>query len=263
VTASGSVNLGVAGNSGDTPPLALAPGLQIQVNVREEFTSSDWQGAASFSEGGRSYTVRNGPRTYLDVTLAPADEFNERGPVSLRPPLSRSDNALVIDGLAPGRYWVRIHTARGYIASATSGSVDLLHEPLTISAGSHAQIDLVLRDDLAEVTVTVAGLNGPGLESRETASSRPVAFSRSAYIYWIPSSDSSGQFQQSQIFSEPQFSTEMAPGTYRVLAFKRLQNSLPYRDAEAMRAYDTQGQVVHLTAGQTQHVELQLIEGAK
>jgi hypothetical protein len=63
------------------------------------------------------------------------------------------------------------------------------------------------------------------------------------------------------IRSEGEFSIEVAPGTYRVMAFHSPRNSMPYRDAEAMHAYETQGQVVHLVAGQTQNVQLQLIMG--
>lgn len=258
---SGSVTLAVAGKSGDAALLALVPGLQILVNVREEFTSNDWHGTTSFTEGRRSYTFQSGPRVYLNVSLMPADDFAERGSASLRPPLSRSDNTLVIDGVEPGRYWVRVNTLHGYVASATSGSVDLLNEPLTISSGSHTQIDVTMRDDLAKVEVTIAGLHNSSLGSSETPSSRPVALTPSAYIYWIPLPDSSGQFNQSVASSEGHVSMELAPGTYRVFAFDHPQNSLPYRDAEAMRAYETQGQVVHLTAGQTQHVELELIQG--
>jgi hypothetical protein len=51
----------------------------------------------------------------------------------------------------------------------------------------------------------------------------------------------------------------MAPGIYRLLAFKSTQPNLPYRDAEAMRAYDTKGPVVHLSAGQKTSVNLQII----
>jgi len=260
-TGSGSVNLAVAGESGDAPPLALVPGLQIPVNVREEFTSNNWQGAASFSEGGRSYTLRNGPRAYLNVSLMPADDFAEHGSASLRPPMSRSDNRLVVDGVEPGRYWVRVNTSRGYIASAIAGSVDLLHEPLTISAGSHTQIDITMRDDLAKVEVTVARLHNSNLGSSVVSSSRPQPFVPSAFVYWVPLSDSSGEFTQSIMSSEGPSSMDFAPGTYRVLAFERPQNSLPYRDAEAMRTYETQGQVVHLSGGQTQHVELHVIPG--
>jgi hypothetical protein len=260
--ASGSVNLAVAGKSSDAAPLALIPGLQIPVNVREEFTSNDWHGTTFFTEGGRSYTFQSGPRLYLNVSLMPADDFAERGSASLRPPLSRGDNTLVIDGIEPGLYRLRVNTSHGYVASATSGSVDLLREPLAIFAGSHTQIDVTMRDDVARVTVTLAGLHDSSPGSSERPSSRPVVLTPSAYIYWVPLPDSSGQFQESEISSEGQFSTEIAPGTYLVMAFARRQNSLPYRDAEAMSAYETQGQVVHLAAGQTQHVQLQLIQGS-
>ena len=50
----------------------------------------------------------------------------------------------------------------------------------------------------------------------------------------------------------------MAPGAYRVLAFKNLQVNIPYRDAEAMRTYENKGQVVHLSAGQKTNVQLQV-----
>jgi hypothetical protein len=54
-------------------------------------------------------------------------------------------------------------------------------------------------------------------------------------------------------------SAAMAPGAYRVLAFPDQQPNLPYRDPEAMKAYDTKGQVVHLSAGQKASVQLQMI----
>jgi hypothetical protein len=51
----------------------------------------------------------------------------------------------------------------------------------------------------------------------------------------------------------------MAPGTYRLLASRRSQLNLPYRDAEAMRAYESKGLVVHLSAGQKVNVQLPAI----
>jgi hypothetical protein len=51
----------------------------------------------------------------------------------------------------------------------------------------------------------------------------------------------------------------MTPGAYRVLAFANQQPNLPYRDADGMRAYESKGQVVHLSAGQKTSVQLQLI----
>jgi hypothetical protein len=51
----------------------------------------------------------------------------------------------------------------------------------------------------------------------------------------------------------------MAPGTYRVLAFKSRQPNLPYRDPKAMKPYESKGQVVHLSSGEKASVQLQLI----
>ena len=51
----------------------------------------------------------------------------------------------------------------------------------------------------------------------------------------------------------------MAPGDYRILAFANQQLHLPYRDAEAMKAYETRGPVVHLAAGQKVSVQVPLI----
>jgi hypothetical protein len=258
-SASGSVHLSVVGKSDQSAALTLVSGLQIPVNVREEFRSNDWSGSASFNGGGHNVYMRNGPRVYLNVSLQPVDEFTEHGFASLRPPLSSNDNTLVIDGAEPGQYWVRVTTARGYVASLSSGGVDLLHEPLTISAGSHAQIDVTVRDDFAKLVGTVAGLRKAGIgEGQQSSAELPA---RTAYVYWVPVPDSSGQFGETLIRSEGEFSTEVAPGTYRVMAFDSPRNSMPYRDAEAMQAYETQGQVVHMVPGQTQNVQLQLITG--
>ena len=41
----------------------------------------------------------------------------------------------------------------------------------------------------------------------------------------------------------------MAPGAYRVFAFKSPQPNLPYGDAEAMQPYETKGQVVSVISG--------------
>jgi hypothetical protein len=258
-SASGSVNLSVAGKSDQNPALTLVSGLQIPVNVREEFSSNNWHGSASFGDRGHSVYMQNGPRVYLGVTLQPVDELAQHGSASLRPPASPNDNAMVIAGAEPGRYWVRATTARGYVASLSSGGVDLLHEPLTISAGSHAQIDVTMRDDFAKLAATVAGLRKAGIsEDRQSAAELPE---RPAYVYWVPLPDSPGQFGETPVRSEAEFSTDIAPGTYRVMAFDRPKNSIPYRDAEAMQAYESQGQIVHMVPGQTQNVQLQLITG--
>jgi hypothetical protein len=253
------VHLTVAGKSEQNPTLTLVPGSQIPVIVHEEFSSHDWNGSASFGDRGHSVYIRNGPRVHLGVTLQPVDELAQHGTATLRPPSSPNDNALVIDGAEPGHYWVRATTARGYVASLSSGGVDLLREPMTISAGSHAQIDVTLRDDFAKLVGKVSGLSKVVIgEGQQSDSQSP---GRTAYVYWVPLPDSSGQFGETLVRSEEEFTADVTPGTYRVMAFDAPRNSMPYRDAEAMHTYETVGQIVHMVAGQTQSVQLQLITG--
>jgi hypothetical protein len=258
-SASGSAHLSVTGKSEQNPTLTLVSGSQIPVSVHEEFSSHDWNGSASFGDRGHSVYIRNGPRVYLRVTLQPVDELSQHGTATLRPPSSPNDNALVIEGAEPGRYWVRVTTARGYVATLSSGGVDLLHEPMTISAGSHAQVDVTLRDDFAKLVGKVSGLHK--VDIGEGQQSGPQSPGRTAYVYWVPLPDSSGQFGETLVRSEEEFTADVTPGTYRVMAFDAPHNSMPYRDAEAMHTYETVGQIVHMVPGQTQNVQLQLITG--
>jgi hypothetical protein len=139
------------------------------------------------------------------------------------------------------------------VAAVTTGGVDLLHEPLVVAAGSSTPIEITMRDDTAEIDGTVAGITAGAMTT-----------STPAYVYCIPLPDSSGQFQFLFVSPEGKFnSLTMAPGTYRVMALKNQQPNLPYRDAEAMRAYETKGQIVHLSPGQKTTLQLQIISGSE
>jgi len=82
----------------------------------------------------------------------------------------------------------------------------------------------------------------------------------SAYIYCLPLPDESGQFHQIFAQQDGTFADQqMPPGSYRVLAFDREQPELDWRNSEAMRAYESKGQVIHLAPGQKEHLRLQLI----
>ena len=262
--ASGATNLTVTGNASEGTALTMLPSAQIPINVREEFTS-DWSGTSSFNNSsGRVFTFRNGPRTYLNVWLEPADDFLRRGGGSPRPPRSANDDTLVIEGVQPGRYWVRAQTSRGYIASATSGTTDLMHKPLTVPPGGGTQVNLTMRDDTARLEGTVTGVPVASSPLQETSGvGQSQALNKpAAYIYCVPLADGPGQYAEFWADSTGQFNfPDIAPGVYRMLAFARPQPSLPYRDTEAMRAYESQGTVVRASPGQTQTVQVQLISG--
>lgn len=260
----GMTDLTVAGGAAENSSMALQPNGSITLNVREEFTSDNQPRTGSWSDGTRTFTF-TGPRTYLSPDVEPVDDFEQRS-WSLHPPAQDNDS-LVIENLSSGRYWLRLDADVGYVASATMGGIDLLHHPFTFEGGSSTSIDITMRDDFAEIEGSVSGAVGtpsaPGAAYGTIGSGQ--SFSKfiagsPAYIYCIPLPDSSGQFQQLGVDSEGKFHSQtIPPGTYRILAFKQPQSTLPYRDAEGMKAYDSKGQVVHLSSGQKTSVELQLI----
>jgi hypothetical protein len=260
----GMVNLSIVGTAAEGPALVLVPDASINVNVREEFTSTQQNDTGSFSDGQRTYTFR-GARTYLQISALSADEFAPHRAGNLRDPSRQNDDSLVLEGLSPGRYWLQLSTSRGYVASASMGGVDLLHQPFTIASGSTTPIEITMRDDTAEIDGKVAGLNpvtnpSSGVVNATGPGPNTFAPGSPAYIYCIPLPDSAGQFQEFGLSSDGTFTSQaMAPGTYRVMAFDHQQADIPYRDAEAMRAYETKGQVIHLSPGQKTSVELQLI----
>jgi len=137
------------------------------------------------------------------------------------------------------------------------GATDLLRQPFDVGLGTTAQIDVTLRDDSAEIEGTVAGTTPIAAPSESLGGRR---WSPSAHIYCVPLPDSPGQFLELSASSDGTFDYQMvAPGTYHVMAFKNRQPELPYRDPEAMKAYDSKGQVVRVSAGEKASVQLQLV----
>lgn len=254
---SGAVHLAIPGAPAESPTLTVTPNSSISVHVVEEFTAADSTISQTWNVGGRSIRVK-GPRAYLQISAENADDFAQQGAATLRPPTGANDDSLILENLLPGRYWLRPHSSRGYVATATMGGADVLHEPFTVAPGSSTPIEITMRDDTAELEGTVAGLSVPSVTTGSTFSSRlspPLA-----WVYCVPLPDSPGQFEQLWVSPDGKFnSPAMAPGTYRLLASRSRQLSLPYRDAEAMRAYESKGQVVHLSAGQKVNVQLPTI----
>jgi hypothetical protein len=254
----GSVNLKVTGAAAEAPTLTLTGSGSISVDVKESFSETNATGTGSWSDGQRTVTL-HGPRAYLQVLAESADDFEQRRMAALRPPAGPKDESLVLENLAPGRYWLRLSTGRGYIASATMGGADLLHEPLVVGAGASTPIEIKLRDDFATIEGTVTGVAGQSVGSPASGYSPPPA-----WVYLVPLPDSPGQFQQVAVSEDGKFvEAAMAPGSYRVLAFKSRQQNLPFRDPEAMKAYETKGQVIQLAAGQKTAVQVQMIPGSE
>jgi len=267
--ASGVTTITVRGAPLMNAAITLLPGGLIPVNVRTELRpgSRRENPPGIVSSGGftRQQTVY--------VSLEPADEFNQGGGAWPRPPQQNNDNALVLQGVRPGRYWVKVSPYRGeeYVASVVSNGVDLLHNPLVVGpGGASGAIDVVLRDDSGAldgmvdgVTRTArppAGFSGePGAVS---VGSMPP--SEVFYVYCIPLADSPGHFSQGTVSSDGSFHIpNLAPGAYRVLAFDRPQPELEYLNPEAMSAYEGKGPVVRVAPGGSERVRLTLIRSSE
>lgn len=255
--ASGTTNLRVAGGPAIGNALTMIPSSQIVLNVKEEFTAQDQPTTGEMTittmsgprAGTRSIPIR-GPRAYLQVNLEPADDFGNGNPNALRPPTGPNDDSLVLHNMPPGRYWLRINSGRGYVASATTGAIDLLHQPLTVTAGGAGTVDITMRDDYAFVEGTV--------DTQNTASSKtPNKF---VTVDFVPLPEGAGQYQEIGTGADGNIGRiSLVPGPYRVLAFSGQHQSLPYRDPQAMKAYETKGQVIHLEPGQQANLQLQVV----
>src|SRR5580704_15436333 len=256
--ASGQLNISVKGAAVEGPRMTLVPNGVISVNVQEEFTSSE------NTSSERVVIHRGGPRRNVYVRLEPADDFGQERGAGMRNASGPTDDSLAIEGVQPGRYWVRIDASRGFVASVTSGTTDLQHHLLVVGpGGSSAPIEITLRDVTAELDGTVEGI--PGANASQSTSPPAIQSARMApdgslgHVYCVPLPDSSGEFKDIGVAPDGKFGPrDLSPGTYRVLAFNH-REELEYRDPEAMRAYDAKGLLVRLVPGQKEHLQLPLI----
>lgn len=252
--AGGIVNITVANAPVKGPRLVMIGSGSIYVNVTEEFASLDSsQESVTWNNGTHMVHLR-GARAYLQVQLEPINESVFDMGAGMRIP---GNEALVIENVMPGQYWARFNSAIGYVASATMDGVDLLREPLVITSASSSPMEITMRDDGAEIHGSLADTSSG--EASGT-SNQAMTIRRFGFIFCIPLPGSTGQFAQFGTDRNGDFKSPMlAPGNYLVLAFNSFQPNFPYRDADAMKAYDGRGQIVHLDPGEKQQLQLKII----
>jgi len=260
---SGIETITVKGGPVDGTAIVLVPSSAIPVEVKEEFTSADPIGRTTWNVNGRNVDVK-GPRRYLNVTLDPVDNFGMARGSSLRNGNVDPNAPLEIESSPAGSYWVHVNSSRGYAASIRSGNLDLKEQPLVVGAGgTAAPIEITMRDETAEISGKVEGVvqgSDAGTAGAAVNTPYPVRRQASAHVYFVPLPDSSGRFTQQRADPDGSFDhAALAPGAYRLLAFDHQQPELEYRNPEAMRAYDSKGPVVRVSAGQKEQVTLQLI----
>ncbi|HST12934.1 MAG TPA: hypothetical protein VLL05_21325 [Terriglobales bacterium] len=255
--ATGSAMITVKGAPVEGPAIAMVPNGSVSIETKLELTQDDQKGSVAIANPTQDPSTDVAhfallPGGNLTLEFEPADEFlnPQSGPRSE----SRKDKTITYGSVAPGRYWMKVRTQSGFAASMRSGDVDLLRHPLTVLPGANLRVDVELRNDGAEISGTIEGAKTQALPASTMANLQR------GFLYCVPLPDSPGQFRETQVGQDGSFQLEqLPPGSYRVLVFDRPQTDFEFRNPEAMRAFENKGQVVRLTAGQKEHLTLQLI----
>lgn len=183
--------------------VVLGTGISVDVHVRDEVSGP------------------GGPNGLHAVSLQMKPQGFPRSPSWITVPRLPDDRRTParFEGLAPGAYSVS-GTPHGpwYIASMRCGSADLLRDDLTLTTGAPPPIEVLLRDDGAQLAVKV-------VKNGQPATAGVLLFSPD-----YP--------RRSQFFGRTSFLPvgNLAPGKYYVIALRGAEN-LEFRNPAVMERY--------------------------
>jgi len=234
------VKLDVAGKSVRTLPVALHPIPDIPIIVRREFTSGQPQQASP----------PNQPSIFVFLQNVRQD-IQQPAP-SMKP--TTGDEGLALMGATPGLYTVIVFSPAGsasYVASATSGTTDLLREPLQVLADSNPRpIEVTLRDDFASVDATITG----------DPASPPSTPESPGMLLCIPLDHPQTMPAFAPLVQNHATVPNLAPGRYLLLAGNGQQflSVLEYTNEEVLRTLLSKGVVVTLAPNDKATVQVPL-----
>lgn len=207
----------------DLPGLVvvLGTGTSIGVQLRDETSGGN--------EGNEQH------RVFLKMTSQ--EFFGFQSAITIPPSPGEPRESARFEGLAPDTYTVEASpNGPWYISSLRCGSVDLLHDDLTVSAGGALPpIEVTLRDDGAQLTVKVVK-NGQQVQAGVLLFSPD--YPRRSQFFGSGSSISVGN---------------LAPGRYYVVATNSAEN-LESRNPVAMEPY--LGHATEVTLGSRANVTI-------
>lgn len=221
--------------------------LSIPVEYQTEFTKPESsQGApgglgfVGSGSGRRSFAMPFLGQVRLISRMPPYQQFSANR--------ESQDAPAIIRGLEPGIYDVEVDSnGASYVASITCGGLNLLSQPLVIAEGSDPQpIDVLLRDDGASLNGNVENAT-PG---------------QMGMVLMIPDGDTQAAPRQVWVDPSGKFQAQgVAPGTYNLLAFDRL-DGVEYRNHEALSAYLSHAAHVTLSPEEQARITVDLIHVA-
>ena len=235
--------------NGNVPELhvGVSRTLSIPVDYQTDFTKPDSaQGQPGFgfvasSSGRRNFVMPSFGQVRLISRVPPYQQFSADR--------ESQDGPAVIRGLEPGTYDVEFDSnGASYVASITSGGLNLLSQPLVVAEGSDPQpIEILLRDDGASLNGNVRNSTAGQMEM----------------VLLVPEANTQGVPRQVWVDPSGKFQAQgLAPGSYDVLAFDRLEG-IEYRNREALNAYLSHAAHVTLSSEEQARVTVDLIHIAQ
>jgi hypothetical protein len=227
----GATPLTVAGNTAGIQVM-LGQRAVIPVNVHAE----------SSGNSGQEQPLPN-----VSVMLVPSSGTSGAPQLWARPVAGRR-GSLEIEGAEPATYSVEINAYAKYAVSATSGSTDLLHDDLTVSADGRAEpIEIVLGSDGGEITGSV----------------RLSDHASDAAVLLVPERGAAGQVKAATVQSSGEFQfQQVRPGEYSLFAIDR-GDDLEYQNPDVLNGYLSNATRISVAPRQKTTATIDLISAEK
>ena len=238
-------------------PVTAVPAVDIPVNVHRDFTNPQSGSAFRPIRLGAGGNIQQMPPVSLYLESVDTNQGTGAGLAPIGP--DDSEDSLKLQNVTQGVYHVRVQSTMGdYVASASCGTTDLMHDPLTVgAAGSGCPIEVTLRDDPATVTGTLA--TGAVPQTPQNPADAGIIF-----VMGIPLDQPESNPVQSAMPWQGKFQLgAIPPGRYLFIAsrrnsFQSMFQDIEYRNPDVLRDLTAKGIVVTLSAGQKAEIQVPL-----
>jgi hypothetical protein len=221
--------------------LLLTVPVRLSVIVKTEFTKEPGASANSTDEDIGKHNSE------VDVALIALDPFvasrHDRRKEAV--PSEDGSDSLILADVRSGRYSVEVWplTPNAYVQSVRCGTVDLRQDDLVVPPGGRLPpIEIILRDDGAELTGTVRNTNADH-------SSGLLIVPQFAPRHPQTGTISNGEFQFANL----------APGEYKIFAFDSTWR-LEYKNPDILGQYASRAASVTLSTNSKAKVTVDLIQ---
>ena len=162
----------------------------------------------------------------------------------------KEDGTFTFRGVAPAAYRVTVgRMQQAYIKSIHWGTTEITDTGLDITGGipPRTELSIVLGTDAGQLEGVVTN-EKPEPCGGVTVTLIPTSGHRSRPFYRFPTTDASGKFTISGI----------APGSYKLLAWDKVDNNAVMYDPEFLRPYESYAQTVEVLPGSKKALDLKL-----